>query len=375
MTSVTERLRTAGTAGAWSRVAMHGVGIAAAVATEWTYSAVDVPTAAFIVGVLVWAWIAVANVIPAATLTPRRISAAAMLLFAAVGAGLGSPGCTVLVAAGLLILLTSDGVAISSATVWGGVCVGALWISASLFDGPMVDTEALALSSVFGAGFGLMLRQTASERRMERHLVEQRAETAVLGERARLARDIHDVLAHSLGGLVISLEALDAAASARSVDDDLLLRIRNAKTLAVEGLGDAKNAVDALRTFPGPLDESLGEIVRRAVSTGMDVTMAVSGDPRRLSAGISDVLVSVAVQALSNARSHAPGTPVAIEAEVLRDVAHLRISNPMVPGFRSETAGGHGVRGMRERVELVGGQLGAGEHTRQWIVDCEVPYV
>ncbi|MFI9380707.1 sensor histidine kinase [Kutzneria sp. NPDC052558] len=204
------------------------------------------------------------------------------------------------------------------------------------------------------------------------HLVQARlhAEYAALDERARIARELHDVLAHSLGALGVQLEVAEGLLAERGDLAGGLLRVQRARRLANEGLDEARRAVAALRADVPPLPESLGQLVadgRR--DRGLDVEFSVTGAERPLSAGTTVSMLRIAREALTNAAKHAPGASVSVVLDYGSAVS-LRVYNIAAPG---EAAPGHGLTGMRERIALAGGTLTAGRSGEGWLVTAEVP--
>ncbi|MGG2461239.1 sensor histidine kinase [Streptomyces sp. RGM 3693] len=303
-----------------------------------------------------------------------------LLVGGAVCAGLSptDPSAPAFVGAAGLFLLIS---AVETSALW---ISGALTVGVAGFvvahdaagGGPRVAVSVL-ISAVTAGGFGFLGRLNSLDRRAERGTAERRAEHAVQEERARIARDIHDVLAHSLGGLVIQLDALEAVSVARGADQDVVARVRGARAMAADGLVAAKHAVDALRRLPTGIDAALGEIVTGVRALGMTVDVDVRGESARVPVPVGEVIASLTVEALTNARKHAPGTPADVTVTAGRDAVLLRVTNRLAPpAERSEPgiSGGHGVPGMRERAEIVGGRLTAGPVEGEWIVECRVPY-
>jgi signal transduction histidine kinase len=196
------------------------------------------------------------------------------------------------------------------------------------------------------------------------------ASYAALDERARIAREMHDVLAHSLGALGVQLEVAEALLADRGDLAGGLVRVQRARLLAHEGLDEARRAVAALRDDVVSLDEALARLVadgRR--DRGLAVDFAVTGAVRPLAAGTTVSLLRIAREALTNAAKHAPGAAVSVALDYDSGVT-LTVYN----GCRSESAApGHGLTGMRERIELVGGTLTAGRSGEGWLVIAEVP--
>jgi signal transduction histidine kinase len=222
----------------------------------------------------------------------------------------------------------------------------------------------------------------------------ERHRGAVLDERARLAREIHDVLAHSLGALGIQiqaaralLEAGTAAPAGPSVDVarvDAVLA--TAQRMASDGLNETRRAVHALRSDRRSLGEELtATAVAHEERHGTQVTVHVTGEPGPLPPDQTLALLRTAQESLVNAAKHAPGRPVSVALAYGREDVAMTVVNPLdapaapapgpgggagpggAPGGRTPAApamstvdGGYGLTGMRERLLLLGGTLTAG---------------
>nr|WP_256106569.1 histidine kinase [Streptomyces sp. ODS05-4] len=201
------------------------------------------------------------------------------------------------------------------------------------------------------------------------------ARTAVLSERGRIARDVHDVLAHSLAGINMQLELVDAL-----IDAGDLERVREANAtahgLVKESLKQAQWTVHALREDVLPLRESLAAML---ASFGHHDALTVTGSERQVPAQAVQHLLRIAQEALTNAARHAPGGAVAVELEFASASTALRVRNRPATRRTVPSAGsGMGLVGMRERVALLGGTLTAGpvtEGPRQgdWLVEAVIP--
>src|SRR4051794_1260444 len=187
-------------------------------------------------------------------------------------------------------------------------------------------------------------------------LAEERARSAALTERTRIARDLHDVLAHSLGGLVLQLDAVDAllAADRRG---EAAARVVAARDLAAAGLDEARRAVEALREpdEAADLPAALAELVAVHRSLGGTATLTVTGTAGPLRPEIAGALRRAAQEILSNARSHAPGATTRLESAWLDDEVHLDAVTPLVPGARAAPGTGRGLPGLRDRCRELGG--------------------
>ncbi|WP_410788377.1 sensor histidine kinase [Kribbella sp. C-35] len=222
--------------------------------------------------------------------------------------------------------------------------------------------------------FGLNRRQYEVQARQTEQLLEQtrlaqreHARAATLEERGRIARDLHDVLAHSLGALSVQLEVAEALLEERGDTAGALERVRRSRRLAVQGLTEARNAVAALRAdevseLPAALADLAGQHEK---DHGTAVRLTVTGQ-RKLDSGVTVALLGAAREALTNAAKHAPGQIVDMRL-VYDDGVRVSVRN------KGATSGeGFGLAGMRERLALVGGTLTAGADGDDWLVVAEV---
>jgi signal transduction histidine kinase len=192
------------------------------------------------------------------------------------------------------------------------------------------------------------------------------AESVALAERSRVARDMHDVLAHSLSALALQLEGARLLARDRGSDPEVVASIERAHHLAAGGLAEARQAIAALRgdELPGPerlsaLADAFGE------HSDARATLDVSGDPRELSSEARLALYRTAQEALTNVRRHSAADRVEIALRYAEDGTSLVVQDfgPGAPvtvvGGANGAGGGYGLTGMRERAELLGGRLSA----------------
>ncbi|PYG02176.1 Signal transduction histidine kinase [Georgenia satyanarayanai] len=223
-----------------------------------------------------------------------------------------------------------------------------------------------------------LLEERATRLEQER---DARVQAAVGEERARLARELHDVAAHHLSGMVVQ-----AAAVERLVDRDPEAARAGAVWLRDQGretLDNLRQVVGLLRDDDGdPLSPvpgvgALGDLVRAARELGGDVRLEEEGSPSPLPP-LADVSVyRVAQQSVTNARQHAPGAPVRVRVVHQPTGVVLEVDNgPAAQGAAHPTGqhGGTGLAVMRERAALVGGVLEAGPtENGGWRVRLHVP--
>jgi signal transduction histidine kinase len=214
---------------------------------------------------------------------------------------------------------------------------------------------------------------------------EAEAAAAALAERARIAGDLHDVLAHSLSALAIQLQGARKLAGREAVSAALRGAIERSADLAKAGLADARQAVGALRGEHLPTLDQLRALIedfRR--DTGFDATLRIEGTSRPLPAEASLALFRGAQEALTNIIRYAPGATTAVTVSyqpgrtVLTVEDHLqRPDQAPAEDHRADllagAGGGHGLTAMRERAQRAGGTALAGATADGWLVELEVP--
>lgn len=205
-------------------------------------------------------------------------------------------------------------------------------------------------------------------------LAEARA--AALAERQRLAREVHDVLAHSLSGLVINLESARLMGE-RGVNGPPLEQVlTRSHSLAKTGLEETRRAIRMLRDddLPGPA--RLADLVREFQDdTGVVTHLIVDGEERELSADCRLTLYRVAQEALTNIRKHAYPDRVEVRLSYEPDGTRLVVTDHSGTSRRRPPGEGtgYGLTGMRERAESVGGNLIAGPTDDGFRVELRAP--
>ena len=200
------------------------------------------------------------------------------------------------------------------------------------------------------------------------------AESAALAERGRVARDMHDVLAHSLSALALQIESNRLLAIDRGADPDVVAAIERAHHLAREGLAEARDAIAALRgeALPGP--ERFQHLVSAFAG---DAHVTVIGEPRELSSEARLALYRTAQEALTNVLRHSAAERIELRLEYRDEGTQLVVQDfgpgaPVTVGPGSP-GGGYGLTGMRERAELLGGRLRAEPTTDGFVVELWLP--
>jgi len=215
----------------------------------------------------------------------------------------------------------------------------------------------------------------------ERMIHSQQLHAATLDERTRIAREIHDVMAHSLGALRVQLEVIHTLLAEERDVDRAVQYLELSQSLAAKGLDDARDAVAALREEVRPLPDVLSDLVDSfGRDHGTPAWFETRGPHRQLPSAEAIALLRIGREALTNAGKHASGRPVTVELEYGEAEVRLRIRNEVGAEQSSDSArrgGGYGLTGMRERIELVNGTLDAGfvedGGARCWEVFTRVP--
>ena len=216
----------------------------------------------------------------------------------------------------------------------------------------------------------------------ERVQAEQRR-ADVLDERTRIAREIHDVLAHSLGALGIQIQAAKAVLTDHGDIGRAVEVLSTAQRMAADGLTETRRAVHALRMDSVPLgDELAGVVETHRQRYQVPVSFESVGAARPLPPDASLALLRTVQEALVNAAKHAAGEPIEVRLEYGQADVRLTVVNQL-DGARAagdafgarepSSAGGYGLTGMRERLRLLDGTLLAGPRDAEWTVTAELP--
>jgi len=303
-------------------------------------------------------------------------------------------------AALLLALVSGAGVALDAGTrgnclAWFGLCVlafccviaagprlGALFLLAAvlLLASHMVTRHPdlgwlpwIAGVTVSAAGAALIAR----ERRL---LTELRTAQAGLAERSRaeernrIARDLHDVIAHTL--TVSLLHVSSARLAVEHEPEEAARALAEAERLGRESLDEVRSIMGMLRTdadrgttAPVPRADRIPALVERFQTAGAPITLSVDGDLARVPAMSGATLYRILQEALTNATKHAPGRHIEVQVSICGGRAELGVDSAGPP------TGGHGLGliTMRERAEAVGGSCEAGPGGSGWRVHASVP--
>ncbi|MEX2982582.1 sensor histidine kinase [Streptomyces sp. C36] len=198
---------------------------------------------------------------------------------------------------------------------------------------------------------------------------EERARRTLLEERNRIARELHDVVAHHMS--VISIQAQVAPHLVDNPSDELRENLAGIRQNALEALTELRQVLGVLRSedatadgarhAPQPGLDRLDELVDNVRGAGVTVEVRRSGEVRPLSPGVELSAFRIVQEALSNAMRHAPGASVRVDVGYGPAALTLRVANTAPAGpARPSPGAGHGLLGMRERAAMLGGDLVTG---------------
>lgn len=258
-----------------------------------------------------------------------------------------------------------------------GVAAGMLVLAAHVMRVGDLATVYLVAGSAIAMTVGYLIRrqqETVVElRRAQARLVGE----ATLFERQRIAREVHDVIAHSM---TVVMMHLTAARMAVTRDPDAAAEaLEEAERLGRSSLAEIRRTVGVLRAEADratdralPTGADVEALVDDFRAAGLTVDLHVTGQLGDVDGTAGLALYRVAQESLANAARHAPGAPVEVAITVGTDVA-ARIANPIPASVRASTSAGHGLAGMTERAQVLGGTVVAGPDGPAWRVECRLP--
>lgn len=266
-----------------------------------------------------------------------------------------------------LLPLVAVALAFGARPVVGALVCAAVIAVAELPEGYLNPFIVVLVAGPWLVGWLLRSRWhllTQLQARGEEVAAEQKtfAAESVRYERARIARELHDIVAHCMSVVVVQ-----AAAARRVADPDLTAGALNAITATAAEAGEEVNRLIKLLHPAEPrVDAGLAvvtELVARARATGLSVSASITNVDETVSPPIADTVHRVVQEAITNALKHAPGAPIRITIDSGERTLHATIINDPAPADLSalHTIGGsNGLTGMRDRVARYGGTLDAG---------------
>ncbi|MFE9633298.1 histidine kinase [Streptomyces sp. NPDC006463] len=261
-------------------------------------------------------------------------------------------------------------------TAWViGITLALSGLAEAVLRPPHSQTIIAGVAILFGfvgiLGYALRATRLARGKLVEQETLteEERARRTLLEERSRIARELHDVVAHHMS--VISIQAQVAPHLVENPSEELKENLAGIRENALEALTELRRVLGVLRSeqpddpanphHPQPTLAELDGLVDNVRGAGLDVTTEIAGIRRPLTPGVELTAYRIVQEALSNCLRHAPGSQVEVGIAYGPRDLHLCVANtaPTRPALPSPGAG-HGLLGMRERAGMLGGELAAG---------------
>jgi signal transduction histidine kinase len=250
-----------------------------------------------------------------------------------------------------------------------GVATVARWAPGSAIVAGLVLTTGTAAAAVM-LGINRQTRRAylaALEERAARleHERDQQARLAVADERARIAREVHDIVTHSLSVMVTLADG--AAAVTAASPERATATIRQVAATGRQAIGEMRRIVGTLRTddggggHPMPGLGDLDDLLAQVRDAGLPVRLTIQGQPHPLPAGVQLAIYRIIQESLTNVRKHAPeSTGAVVTIRYGDDGIEAEIGNDGRTTDGGSSAGGHGLTGMRERAAAYDGSITAG---------------
>ncbi|UYM07453.1 sensor histidine kinase [Solicola gregarius] len=265
-------------------------------------------------------------------------------------------------------------------TATDGVRIGSVVTALSIgliavvgFDGRAVHVLEILLGLMVGAMLRWQMRALVAERAAR----TGERERATLAERQRIAREIHDLVGHSLSVTLLHVTGARRALTEDEDIDEAVDALRDAERIGREAMTDIRRTVSVLATEPSgtqplPAATEVRELVENVRAAGLAVSYEEHGDLASLTPAVGLGIYRVAQESLANVAKHAPSAPVRMRLDIDAHRARLHVRNPM-PEPRTPLGDGSGLAGMASRAEQLGGGCRTGPDDDHWVVEMVVP--
>jgi signal transduction histidine kinase len=281
-----------------------------------------------------------------------------------------------------LSLVLMVGAVGSLASPGGGLLATALAIALLGTASAMHRLDGIAMYlSIITMGWlvGFLLRTQRQLLITQNEMQADLAAHAATDERRRIAREVHDVIAHSLTVTLLHVTGARRGLQQDRDIDDAVDALRDAERLGRQAMADIRRTVGLLdegrpRTTPEPGIGDIQTLVDDFRQAGLALTFDTEGPLDRVSAAVGLALYRIAQESLTNVAKHAPGSKTTVQLGVSCSTARLTVANELRASFIAQPGGdGRGLSGMRQRVELLGGAIQTGRVGDDWSVRVGVP--
>ena len=268
----------------------------------------------------------------------------------------------------------TEGFAIGAVTAAPAAGILVVASVAGNLDGLPLHVTLVTLGLVAGA----MLHTQSRALSAERSALAMEHTSATLAERDRIAREIHDLVAHSLSVTMLHITGARRMLADGDDVDEAIEALRDAERVGRQAMQDIRNTVSTLATEgdprrPLPSADDLPSLVDRVRGAGLPASYDVHGDVDRLPPALGLGLYRIVQESLTNVAKHAPGSPVHVSLAVGRSDARLTVRSTRTVPHATPDGTGSGITGMTARVSQLGGTLTAGPDGDAWVVESTLP--
>ena len=249
------------------------------------------------------------------------------------------------------------------------------------FSGVFNGSVIWVIGIFFGGFGGYLVRVLDAKQQQLRAAQEGLSEKAAADERSRIAREVHDVIAHSLSVTMLHVTAARMALERGDRQDEAKDWLREAEEQGRKSLAEIRRTVGLLgpdesaTAPPMPTLSDLPALISDFRNAGLDVTLSVEGDVEDLPGAAALNLYRIVQESLTNAAKHSPGAKTDVWLNVTDTDVRLRVFNEggNGQGHKPNADGGRGIRGMTERSVLLNGNLMVGAENNGWLVFLAAP--
>jgi signal transduction histidine kinase len=232
---------------------------------------------------------------------------------------------------------------------------------------------------------GYLMRTQAQLLIKQQEMQADLSEHAAADERRRIAREVHDVIAHSLSVTLLHVTGARRALQQDRDIDDAVGALSDAERLGRQAMADIRRTVGLLEAgrtngssptmAPEPGIADIPELINDFVQAGLPITLRTDGEPDLVSAAVGLALYRITQESLANIAKHAPASKAQVDLVISPTTASLSVINevPVTVPAASPSQSGRGLTGMRQRVELLGGVIDAGRCSQGWSVRTQIP--
>jgi signal transduction histidine kinase len=276
-----------------------------------------------------------------------------------------------------LLCLISAGEVAATSKKWLGLLVAGIDIVILIVADQLhhlQNAPIYVVGVILGADVGIALRWQMRALRAERDKTSIAQEQAILAERQRLAREVHDVVGHSLSINLLHVTAARHALQRHGDVEDAVESLVEAERVGRTAMGDLRRTVSVLSSGPSetqalPGIADLPTLVEQSRTAGLDVRFEQEGECTDAGDATSLGVYRIVQECLANIAKHAPTSTATVRLDAPAGRLHLSVRNTLPDGQPSSVTGGTGLPGMAARAEQIGGQLRAGVDGDCWLVE------